>query len=125
MDLSSASRDSHLALRRVERQQRLVERLYNAYGAVLVLEDLARGLGVSTRTIARDVARLRDAGLPLESRQGRDGGVWLEVPPNRLHSVDLDLPEIAALLSSLAVLGPTVSPGAASAARKLVAALGA
>ncbi|PUA78996.1 helix-turn-helix transcriptional regulator [Nocardioides currus] len=123
MDLSSASRDSHLALRRVERQQWLVERLYAAHGALLVLDDLARELGVSARTVARDVARLRDAGLPLESRQGRDGGVRLDVTPDRLRAVDLDLPEIAALLSSLAVLGPTVSPSATSAARKPVAAL--
>ena len=38
-------------------------------------------------------------------------------------SVILDLTEAAALMSSLAVLGPTVSPSAASAMRKLAEAL--
>lgn len=38
-------------------------------------------------------------------------------------SLTLDLPEAAALMSSLAVLGPTVSASAASAMRKLAAAL--
>lgn len=117
------SRDSHLALRRVERQQWLVEKLYAVHGARVPLADLGRELGVSTRTVARDVARLRDAGLPVETRQGRDGGVRLDVGGDRLRSVDLDLTEIAAVLASLAVLGPTVSPGADSAARELVAAL--
>ncbi|SEC91717.1 HTH domain-containing protein [Nocardioides exalbidus] len=122
--LAAASRDGHLALRRVERQQWLVERLYAAHGALLVLDDLAAELGVSGRTIARDVARLRDAGLPIETRQGRDGGVRLDVSGDRLRPVDLDLPEIAALLSSLAVLGPSASESASSAALKLAAALG-
>lgn len=35
----------------------------------------------------------------------------------------LELPEAAALISSLAVLGPSVSPSAASAMQKLTAAL--
>jgi hypothetical protein len=38
--------------------------------------------------------------------------------------VSFDLPEVAALLSSLAVLGPSVSDSAASAMRKLTDALG-
>lgn len=123
--LAASSRDGHLALRRVERQQWLVERLYAAHGTLLVLDDLATGLGVSARTVARDVARLRDAGVPIETRQGRDGGVRLDVAGDRLRPVDLDLPEVAALLSSLAVLGPTASASATSAALKLAAALGA
>jgi hypothetical protein len=40
-----------------------------------------------------------------------------------LPAIAFDLPELAALISSLAVLGPTVSESAASAMRKLVAAL--
>lgn len=38
--------------------------------------------------------------------------------------VSVDLPEAVALISSLAVLGPTVSPSAASAMRKLTEAVG-
>lgn len=38
-------------------------------------------------------------------------------------TLTLDLPAVAALISSLAVLGPSVSPSAASAMRKLTKAL--
>lgn len=122
MDLAAASRDGHLALRRVERQQTVIERLHAARGARLQLADLARDLGVSARTLARDVERLRDGGVPIAAHPGRGGGVSLahvEAPA----PVRFDLPEAAALLSSLAVLGPTVTPSAASAMRKLVEAI--
>ena len=39
-------------------------------------------------------------------------------------AIVFDLPEAAALMSSLAVLGPTVTESAASAMRKLAAAIG-
>ena len=120
--LAAASRDGHLALRRVERQQALIERLHAAHGGRIALADLARDLGVSERTAARDVERLRLSGVPLLTHPGRGGGVSL--PPTRTTvAVELDLPEAAALMSSLAVLGPTVSPSAASAMAKLAAAL--
>jgi predicted DNA-binding transcriptional regulator YafY len=120
--LAAASRDGHLALRRVERQQALIERLHAAHGARIALADLARGLGVSERTAARDVERLRLSGVPLRAHPGRGGGVSL--PPTKgTVAIEFDLPEAAALMSSLAVLGPSVSPSAASAMAKLAAAL--
>ena len=112
----------HLALRRVERQQALIERLQAAHGTRIPLADLARDLGVSIRTLARDVERLRLSGVPLTAHQGRGGGVSLT--PAREHlTINLDLAEAAALMSSLAVLGPTSSPSAESVMRKLVAAM--
>ncbi|HSK96272.1 MAG TPA: HTH domain-containing protein, partial [Euzebyales bacterium] len=120
--LAASSRDGHLALRRGERQQALIERLYAAHGQRLRMDDLARELGVSSRTVARDVERLRLSGVPLDVRQGRRGGVRLARTDTTI-TVTLDLPEVAALMSSLAVLGPTVSPSAASAMRKLAAPL--
>jgi predicted DNA-binding transcriptional regulator YafY len=120
--LGAASRDGHLALRRVERQQALIERLHAARGARVPLADLGRDLGVSARTVARDVERLRQSGVPVEAYQGRGGGVRLR-PTRPAVTVELDLPEAAALLSSLAVLGPTVTDSAASAMRKLAAAV--
>jgi predicted DNA-binding transcriptional regulator YafY len=120
--LAAASRDGHLALRRVERQQALIERLHSARGVRVRLEDLARELGVSVRTVARDVERLRISGVPLDVRQGRGGGVSL-VPGNGSLSIVFDLPEVAALMSSLSVLGPTVSQSATSAMGKLAEAL--
>ncbi|HSK89682.1 MAG TPA: HTH domain-containing protein [Euzebyales bacterium] len=120
--LAASSRDGHLALRRVARQQTLIERLHAAHGTRIQLGELARDLRVSVRTVARDVERLRLSGVPLDARRGRGGGVRL-VPARTAITVVLDLPEAAALMSSLAVLGPTVSESAASAMRKLVDAL--
>jgi predicted DNA-binding transcriptional regulator YafY len=120
--LAAASRDGHLALRRVERQQALIERLHAAHGERIALADLARDLGVSERTAARDVERLRLSGVPLRTHPGRGGGVSL-LPTNATVAIEFDLPEAAALMSSLAVLGPSVSPSAASAMAKLAAAL--
>ena len=120
--LATASRDGHLALRRVERQQALIERLHATRGQPVRLEELARDLGVSVRTVARDVERLRDSGVPLDVRRGRAGGVSL-LPTRAVMPIEFDLPELAALMSSLAVLGPTVSESAASAMRKLADAL--
>ncbi|WP_232665585.1 helix-turn-helix transcriptional regulator [Pseudonocardia sp. TRM90224] len=123
IQLAAASRDGHLALRRVERQQALIERLHAAHGEPIPLVLLADGLGVSERTVARDVERLRSSGVPVRTRQGRGGGVLLSATATDVTIV-LDLPEAAALISSLAVLGPSVSPSAASAMRKLTRALG-
>lgn len=116
--LAASSRDGHLALRRVERQQALIERLHAARGGRLRLAELARELRVSVRTIARDVERLRLSGVPLVAHQGRGGGVAL-LPTAVVRPIVFDLPEVAALMSSLAVLGPSVSASAGSAMRKL------
>ena len=120
--LAASSRDGHLALRRVERQQALIERLHAARGERMRLGELARDLGVSVRTVARDVERLRLSGVPLNAHRGRGGGVTL-VPTVAVIDIAFDLPEAAALMSSLAVLGPSVSESAASAMRKLTEAL--
>jgi predicted DNA-binding transcriptional regulator YafY len=120
--LATASRDAYQALRRVERQQVLIERLYAARGAVVPMNRLATELGVSTRTVQRDVERLLDSGVPLETRAGRGGGVRMPVS-RRLEPVSFDLAELAALMSSLSVLGPSVTPSAGSAMRKLVEAI--
>lgn len=120
--LAAASRDGHLTLRRVERQQALIERLHAAHGRRVPLERLANELGVSARTVARDVERLRLSGVPLSTRRGQGGGVSLTRRP-RPEPIALDLVEIAALMSSLAALGPSATPSANSAMRKLAAAL--
>lgn len=116
--LAASSRDGHLALRRVERQQVLIERLHAARGDRVQLGDLAHDLGVSERTVARDVERLRLSGVPLDTHRGRGGGVSLR-GAGEVIAIVFDLPEVAALMSSLAVLGPTVSDSATSAMRKL------
>lgn len=121
-DLAAASRDSPLALRRVERQQAVIERLHAAHGTRLQLAKLAEDLRVSPRTLGRDVERLRLSGVPIHTQQGRGGGVSLP-HTGALAPITFDLTEAAALMSSLAVLGPSVSHSATSAMRKLAAAL--
>jgi len=81
-ELSAASRDAHLTLRRVERQQRLIETLPATRGWRTVA-SLARDLGVTSRTVERDVERLRQAGVPIVARPGPGGGVRLDVTPGR------------------------------------------
>jgi len=100
----------------------LIERLHTARGGRVPLSALARSLRVSERTIARDVERLRLSGVPIETHRGSGGGVSL-VYSGGTRVVSLDVPELAALLSSLATLGPSVSDSASSAMRKLAAAL--
>lgn len=116
---ATSSPDGMLALRRVERQQALIERLHAARGQRVALGKLARELNVSVRTVARDVERLRQSGVPLTTHQGPHGGVSLDAVDTTV-TVVLDLSEAAALMSSLAVLGPTATLSAASTMRKLV-----
>lgn len=118
---SAASRDAHLTLRRVERQQHLIEHLHASPDRITI-GRLADSLGVTERTIARDLERLRHSGVPISVIPGRGGGATIEhiAPPEPIH---LDLPEIAALMASLAALGPTASESAASAMHKLTTAL--
>jgi len=123
IQLAATSRDGHLALRRVERQQALIERLHAARGRRVPLGELSCEFGVSVRTVARDVERLRLSGVPMTSHQGRGGGVSLH-PRHELAPLAFDLPEVAALISSLTALGPTASPSAASAMKKLATVVG-
>lgn len=119
--LAAESRDSHLTLRRVERQQLLVE-LLAAVRQPVSSSALARRLGVGLRTVERDLARLRESGVPIESLPGPHGGHRL--PRNAApNPVPLTFEEIAALIASLAALGPTSTRSSDSAMRALVRAI--
>ena len=115
------SRDNHLTLRRVERQQRLVE-LLGAAVDLVPTADLAQRLGVGQRTVERDLARLRESGVPIETVPGPHGGSRLPRATGP-RPVVLTFPEVAALLASLTALGPTATDSSASAMRALVAAI--
>jgi predicted DNA-binding transcriptional regulator YafY len=118
VQLAAESRDNHLTLRRVERQQRLVELLGEVRDPVSSAV-LARGLGVGLRTVERDLARLRESGVPIESMAGPSGGHRL--PRNAApNPVPLNFEEIAAVIASLVALGPTATRSSASAMRALV-----
>ena len=62
--------------------------------------DLARRLGVSVRTLRRDVDRLRELGYPVEAQRGVDGGYAL-APGAALPPLVLDDDEAVALALGL------------------------
>jgi biotin operon repressor BirA-like protein len=63
-------------------------------------EELARRLGVSVRTLRRDVERLRELGYPVEAQRGVDGGYAL-APGAALPPLVLDDEEAVALALGL------------------------
>jgi predicted DNA-binding transcriptional regulator YafY len=112
----------HLARLRVERQHRLIEELRRRRGRHATAEDLAAALGVDLRTVERDIARLREAGVPITARRGPGGGFRLDVP-RAVAPVHLSPGEIAALIAAVAAVGPDVSATARSALTRLLEAL--
>src|SRR3712207_4657799 len=64
--------------------------------------DLARELGVSVRSVFRDVEALRERGYPIESARGRGGGLRLH-PNWGLGRVLLSRDEALCALLGLAV----------------------
>ena len=91
-------------LNRLERLQGLLRD-----GDLVTAGDLAAELGVSVRSVARDLALLRDSGVPVESDRGRGGGVRL---PARwsLGRIHLSEEEAVDLLLSMAVAEKMDSP---------------
>lgn len=63
-------------------------------------EDLAQRLDVSTRTLRRDIDRLRELGYPVEASRGVDGGYQL-APGAALPPLVLDDEEAVALAVAL------------------------
>lgn len=105
----------------MERQQLLVE-LLGASPDPVPGAALAQRLGVGLRTVERDLARLRESGVPIETVPGVHGGSRL--PRNvRPQPLTLTFAEVAALIASLAGLGPTATASSASAMRALIAAI--
>jgi predicted DNA-binding transcriptional regulator YafY len=112
----------HLARLRVDRQHRLIEELRRQRGRHATAQELAAALRVDVRTVERDIARLRDAGVPITARRGPGGGFRLDVP-RTVAPVHLSPGEIAALIASVASVGPYVSATARSALTRLLEAL--
>jgi predicted DNA-binding transcriptional regulator YafY len=64
--------------------------------------DLAKRLGTSTRSVFRDVARLRRRGYPVEASRGRGGGLRLH-PSYGLGRIMFSPEEAVGMLLSLAI----------------------
>jgi predicted DNA-binding transcriptional regulator YafY len=71
--------------------------------------DLAQELGVSMRTLHRDLALLREMGVPIEGDRGAGGGLRLE-PGWSLGRVHLNEAEALGLLLSLTIAEKVGSP---------------
>jgi predicted DNA-binding transcriptional regulator YafY len=71
--------------------------------------DLAKDIGVSTRTLHRDLALLREMGVPIEGDRGSGGGLRLE-PGWSLGRVHLNVSEALSMLLSLTIAQKVGSP---------------
>ena len=102
------------------RAERLVALLFTLYSKrSATIAELAKALDVSERTMHRDVAALRDAGVPLWTEAGRHGGVRL-VDGWRTHLDGLTSREAVAMFAmgvpqALAELGLGTAMSAAHA----------
>ena len=76
---------------------------------LLIVNDLAKELGVSTRTLYRDINLLRERGLPIDADRGRGGGVRLHRSWG-LGKLNVTDQETVDLLISLAVSEKMNSP---------------
>jgi predicted DNA-binding transcriptional regulator YafY len=76
---------------------------------VSTVGDLADDLGVSLRTVQRDLATLRDLGMPIEGDRGRGGGIRLEHGWS-LGRVHLNESEALGMLFSLTIAEKIGSP---------------
>jgi predicted DNA-binding transcriptional regulator YafY len=90
------------------------------------VDDLAYELGVSRRTILRDVNHLRDRGFDITGMSGPGGGVHLNATSVMITS-HLDTDEVVALILSVAIARSTTwipfAEGAERALAKIEAAL--
>lgn len=73
------------------------------------IQLLSEELDVTTRTIQRDITALRGQGLPIETDQGRGGGVQL-VKKWGIEKINLSNQEVMDLLLSLAITQSMSSP---------------
>lgn len=89
-----------------EREERLLRLL--RHRARCTADGLAGELGVSRRTVLRDLQRLRNRGFDISSMTGPGGGVRLE-PTSIMITSKLEGPEVVALLLAAAIA--RASPG--------------
>ncbi|SFQ49919.1 Predicted DNA-binding transcriptional regulator YafY, contains an HTH and WYL domains [Amycolatopsis arida] len=82
--------------------------------------ELAERLGVSARTLRRDIDRLRELGYPVEARRGVDGGYQL-APGAALPPLMVDDEEAVALVVGLQTATQTAGPGIADASVRALA----
>ncbi len=111
-----------MVIARVERQHRLIEELRRRAPRLVTGEWLARELGVSVRTIERDLAEFVDAGIPIEVARGPGGGYAIDAR-SKLPPLTLTPGEAAAIIAALVAIGPYTSATGRTALTKVIEAL--
>ncbi|MBL4671726.1 MAG: HTH domain-containing protein, partial [Arenicella sp.] len=92
---------------RTERRNRLIGLLRSE--EYWKTSDLRDHLGISQRTLMRELAELRRAGYPLESDRGRGGGIRLNGRWG-IERLNLNHQEVVELILSLAIMESLKSP---------------
>jgi predicted DNA-binding transcriptional regulator YafY len=112
----------HQAVPIVERQHALIEELRARAPRFVRGTNLATRTGTTVRTVERDLARLTEAGVPVQVRRGPGGGYRINTRAS-LPPLAFTPGEVSALIASLVAVGPYVSATAQTALGKLLAAL--
>jgi predicted DNA-binding transcriptional regulator YafY len=105
---------------RIDRLDLLARMLRNRPG--ITAAELARELGVSIRSVFRDIDHLRERGIPVESSRGRGGGLRVHARwglANVLLSRDEALCTLLALAVSEKLGFPMFAPEVARSRRKI------
>lgn len=112
-------------MNRLERLHAIHETIRRSSPRPVSAAALADRFEVSRRTIERDLASLRSAGVPLYAEHGRTGG-QVSLDETGATVVALSVSQISALLIALAASGPEMpfSDAGRSAADQLLDALG-
>jgi predicted DNA-binding transcriptional regulator YafY len=112
-------------MNRLERLHAITETIRRSAPRPVSAASLADRFGVTRRTIERDLAALRSAGVPLYAERGRTGG---QVSLDRSGTAVLNLSsaEVSAILVALSAAGPQMpfNDAGATAADRLVESLG-
>ncbi len=103
-------------MRRTDRLFELMQILRD--GGLHRAQDMAETLGVSVRTIWRDMDTLRDSGVPVE---GERGVGYMITAPITLPPLNLTLPELEALNLGMAIVAEAADPDLKAAATSLAA----
>jgi predicted DNA-binding transcriptional regulator YafY len=72
-------------------------------GGMATVDDLARQVGASRRTVLRDIGALREEGYLINTEAGRGGGVQLDLQSAQ-KGAPLSVPEVFALLISVTTM---------------------
>jgi predicted DNA-binding transcriptional regulator YafY len=110
-------------MNRLERLYAITEELRRRAPTVVPAATLAEHFGVTRRTIERDLAALREAGVPLDASFGRGGGVSVDRRASRVI-FSLSAGEVTALLlAATATAGMPYGDAGRSATQRLLDAL--